>query len=133
MAFVEKRTRQRFPMNMELKFTVGGGRRNRIQGLGDVVDISSRGVAFRTVAALEPGAAIEASLAWPAVLNGDCALRVVIEGRVIRSAENLTVMSVERYEFRTSGRVGSVAKGEMELLKRSLASLEGTSVARATA
>ncbi len=117
---LERRSRQRFPLDLALRFTANKGRRSQIQGHGDVVNISSSGVAFRTESELTPGLSIAASLAWPVALNGDCVLRVTVEGRVVRVENGLAVMSVARHEFRTGGRVGAPARTEMEALKRRL-------------
>jgi hypothetical protein len=115
---IERRARQRFPLNLEIRFTVSNGGRKRIQGRGEVVNISSRGVAFRTETALTPDVSIDASMEWPVVLNGDCVLRVMMEGRVLRVEKGLSVMTVIRYEFRTGGRVGAAPDSDLEALKR---------------
>jgi hypothetical protein len=60
---------------------------------------------------------------WPVALNGDCVLRVTMEGRVVRVEDGLAVMSVLRYEFRTGGRVGMPAGRDLEALKRRIGSL----------
>lgn len=120
---VERRTRQRFPLNLELRFTASKGGRSPIQGRGEVVNISSTGVAFRTETALTPNQSIDASMEWPAVLNGDCVLRVTMEGRVVRVENGLAVMSVGKYEFRTGGRVGTPATSDLDALKRRIGSL----------
>jgi hypothetical protein len=129
VALLERRKRQRFPMSLGIKFS-SGNRRIRTDGQGEVVNISSTGVAFRTPVALTPGTSIQASMNWPVTLNGDCILRVSMEGRVVRTTEDgLAVMSVERYEFRTGGRL-SAAPAEVEAAKRSFAALSGGNGAR---
>ena len=120
---VERRARRRFPLNLELRFTASKGSRQAIQGRGVVVNISSRGVAFRTDTALTPDLNIEASIEWPATLNGDCVLRVAVEGRMVRVQDGLSVMRVDRYEFRTGGRVGTPAPSDLEALKQHIGTL----------
>jgi hypothetical protein len=110
-------------LNLELRFTAYRGARETLQGRGEVVNISSSGVAFRTEAALLPGLRIEASMEWPVALNGDCVLRVTMEGRVLRVENGLSVMSVARYEFRTGGRLGAPLTSDLEVLKRRIGSL----------
>jgi hypothetical protein len=132
VASLERRKRQRFPMSLGIKFT-SGNRRTQTEGQGEVLNISSSGVAFRTAAELTPGTPIQASMTWPVTLNGDCILRVSMEGRVVRTAEDgLAVMSLERYEFRTGGRVAA-PRAEIEAAKRSFASLSAGNGARAFA
>ena len=116
---VERRAKQRFPLDLTLRFTVSKGHRKQIQGHGTVVNISSNGVAFRTETELASGLPIEASMEWPIALNGDCMLRVSLEGRVVRVGNGLAVMSLARHEFRTGGRLGA-PRPEMEALKRRL-------------
>lgn len=132
MSLQERRKRLRFPMSMGIKFS-SGNRRTRTDGQGEVVNVSSSGVAFRTAAELTPGAAIQASMNWPVALNGDCILRVTMEGRVVRVAEDgLAVMSLDRYEFRTGGRVAA-PRADIEAAKRSFVSLSGGNATRAFA
>jgi hypothetical protein len=72
---------------------------------GNVVDISSRGFAFRTGAPpLPPGTKLNAYLGWPARLDNRCMLQLFVEGVVIRSGGSLVVGSIRNYEFRTVGR-----------------------------
>jgi hypothetical protein len=70
---------------------------------------------------------ISASLNWPVALNNECFLQLVIEGTVLRVEGGLSVMSVARYEFRTSGRVDAPARAEIEALRRRLGGLFGGS------
>jgi hypothetical protein len=91
-----------------------------------VVNISSKGVAFRTTEPeLTPGLAVQASLSWPVALDNACLLRVAIDGHIIRKEDGLAVMSVDRYEFRTGGRVGMVPGADAESLRRCLQSVPG--------
>lgn len=120
---VERRARKRFPLNLELRFTASKGSRQPIQGRGVVENISSQGVAFRTETALAPDVNIDASIEWPVTLNGDCVLRVTVEGRMLRVQDGLSVMRVDRYEFRTGGRVGTPAASDLEVLKRRIGAL----------
>ena len=128
---MERRARQRFPLNLEIRFTAGKGPRQQIQGRGEVVNISSRGVAFRTGTVLTPDLSIEASIEWPVTLNGDCVLRVTVEGRTIRVENGLSVMRVDRYEFRTGGRVGAPVASDLDALKRQIGGLFAPMAARA--
>ncbi len=119
-------------MSLGIRFT-SGNRTVRTDGQGQVVNISSSGVAFRTTSELTPGEHIQASMSWPVTLNGDCVLRVSMEGRVVRTAEDgLAVMSLERYEFRTGGRVAA-PQAELEAAKRNFVNLSAGSGARAFA
>jgi hypothetical protein len=74
-------------------------------GTGKVQDISSRGLAFRTDidVALCPGQCLRVSLAWPAKLDGQCLLRLVFNGGILRVSGDLVVMTIGHPEFRTAG------------------------------
>lgn len=119
----ERRARQRFPLNLEVRFTANKRGLPPIEGHGEVVNIGSQGVAFRTATTLMPNLNIDASIEWPVALNGDCVLRVSLEGRVLRVENGLSVMCIDRYEFRTGGRVGTPSSSEMEALKRRIGNL----------
>ena len=124
VASLERRKRQRFPISLGIRFT-SGNRRMHTEGQGEVLNISSSGVAFRTATELTPGTPIQASMCWPVTLNGDCILRVSMEGKVVRTADNgLAVMSLERYEFRTGGRL-SAPRADIEAAKRNFTNLSG--------
>jgi hypothetical protein len=74
-------------------------------GSGKTVNLSSNGVAFVTDNDLPPGAFIEVSIAWPALLENRCPLQLIGFGRVLRSAGARSHAPVEQYEFRTLARV----------------------------
>jgi hypothetical protein len=47
---------------------------------------------------------VELSISWPVLLEAVCPMRVVVFGRLLRSAEHMSVCAVEKYEFRTQAR-----------------------------
>ena len=65
------------------------------------MNLGSGGVAFTTTRRLPINAPVEISINWPARLNGTCALKLVVTGRVIRSEEGNAVVQIERHVFRT--------------------------------
>lgn len=103
---LERRSKHRYAIERELRFKLLDDDRIVGTGTGETVDISSGGVAFRVGQRLDPGALVELSISWPAVLGESCLMRLVILGRVLRSGERAAA-SIERYEFRTQGRVFS--------------------------
>ena len=90
-----------------------------IKGTGTVTDISSKGIAFHADSPLRPGMKLSASLSWP-VLLGECMLKLVVEGQILRADSHLHVMSIAHHEFRTSGRTGAVQREEIAQHMRSL-------------
>ena len=99
-ANTDRRTRLRFPLDMDLRFQASW-RGKSISGQGQVVNISSKALAFRTGGSLHPGMRLSVSVAWPAKLN-ECKLRLAFEGVVLRARDGLVVATVERPQFRTS-------------------------------
>ncbi len=71
-------------------------------GSGTTVNISSGGVLFRSVESVPEDSRIEMALSWPFSLE-DCALKLVLRGRVVRSDRHATAVRVLQYEFRTAG------------------------------
>ena len=96
----DRRTRLRFPLDMDLRFQVSRYGKS-MSGTGQVVNISSKALAFRTGGLLQPGMRLSVSVAWPAKLN-ECKLRLAFEGVVLRARDGLVVATVERPQFRTS-------------------------------
>jgi hypothetical protein len=108
-------------MNTELRFEAfPPGNGAPIQGVGQAENMSSMGLAFRSETPLECGSRVSVSLAWPARLDNQCLLRMVFEGDVVRCEDGLVVLTIERYEFRTSGRSNSAARQEIAAMAHSL-------------
>jgi len=102
---VERRAKKRFVMEREIRYRVLEQDRIAAVGSGKTLNLSSNGVAFATEHGLRPGAFIELSIAWPALLENRCPLQLIGYGRVLRSANGTTAVTLEQYEFRTLARV----------------------------
>ncbi len=99
----ERRARQRFPLALEVEYRLlGKGER---WGFGRTCNISSTGVFFE-VADREPfSGSIELMVSWPCVLDGACALKLVMRGRVVRRQGRGIAIESNQHEFRTAGPV----------------------------
>jgi hypothetical protein len=99
---LERRRSTRFPIRQAVTYRVI---RQRFQliGSGEVIDISRHGVFFTTEEPLSPGLNVEVTLNWPVLLNGTCALKLIVSGRVVRSERSRVAVGIERYEFHTRG------------------------------
>jgi hypothetical protein len=106
----ERRKRFRFQMNAELRYQFGES--DPIKGTGKVENISSKALAFRADRLLVPGVRLKVSMAWPAKLD-ECKLRLAFEGFVRRVRGGLVVVTIERPEFRTSGKSTPVGCAEV--------------------
>lgn len=108
----DRRKRFRFQMDAELRYQFTEGVRGQpINGTGQVLDISSKAVAFRADTPIACGSRLNVSMAWPVKLD-ECSLRLALEGTVLRVRGNLVVVSIERTEFRTAGRSMASGRGE---------------------
>ena len=69
------------------------------------------------------GTAVYASITWPVALDGACPLQLLVEGRVVRRSGNVTVISVRKYEFRTSRRLAQPEQTRADALKKKMGAL----------
>jgi len=95
------RRHRRYPIVLECQYKFNLSRLEQM-GEGTTVNISSGGVLFRCTQPLPARCAIEMTLSWPFSIN-DCALKLVMRGRVVRSDNHATAVQVAQYEFRTAG------------------------------
>ena len=115
----DRRRRLRFPLDTELRYSRRGGAGTRA---GQVVDIGSRGLAFRTDGPLEVGWRLSVSVAWPAKLDA-CMLRLAFEGVVLRVHGSLAVVTIDHPEFRTAGKCTAAAREEIGAMATGIQSL----------
>src|SRR5450631_3159696 len=99
----ERRIKRRFTIDQEVRYKMLYGQRIAETGTGRTMNISSGGVWFSTENMLTSGMPVELSMSWPVLLNDSCPMKVMIYGCVVRSNEKGAAVSIERYEFRTSG------------------------------
>ena len=101
----DRREKFRFPMQRELKYKVLRDGATLESGNGQTIDMGSGGVLFQLDRDLELGGFIQLSVSWPVLLDDSCPMRLIIFGRVLRSGGNRCACSIDKYEFRTQGRV----------------------------
>src|SRR5689334_576094 len=99
----DRRLRRRYDIDLRVQYKVM--RRDHVAqtGSGKTVNLSGAGIACEFDQALKPGSAVELAIAWPALLNSNCPLKLVVTGRVIRSEDGLIAVRMDKYEFRTQG------------------------------
>lgn len=97
----ERRFRDRLPVHLPLRYSVLGEQPVKNVGTGRVINMSSKGIAFTSDHTFESGAMLQLSIKWPALLENKIRLRLVVEGRVVRSDGRVTAAEIVRYEFRT--------------------------------
>jgi hypothetical protein len=72
-------------------------------GVGVTIDLSGGGVRFETDTPPPDGTEAELRIAWPFLLQGSCALELVVWGSILGTRQGGTVLRMRRYEFRTLG------------------------------
>ena len=114
LATHDRRKRLRFPLNTELRYQILGCPHDQpIGGTGQAQNISSKGLAFLADGPLERGLRLSVSMAWPAMLDHQCMLRLMFQGIVLRTIGSLVVLSIERPDFRTAGKSTEAAREEI--------------------
>ena len=107
----ERRGSDRFDLDCLLvaKAPQRGGEPERSRG--KTINMSSKGLRFSSEKSFRPGQRLEVSIAWPARLDDGCRLKIVVVGRVVRSMESETAITIDKAEYRTMGAEGLVADG----------------------
>ncbi len=108
----ERRIKRRFSVEQDVHYKMLYGQRIAETGSGKTTNISSSGIWFSTQNMLSVGMPIEVSMAWPALLNDACPMKLMIYGCVVRSNEKGAAVAIERYEFRTKA-VGAYQQAAM--------------------
>ena len=90
-----------FPLNLDVRYTVGGRRPPVDTGSGRTIDMSSSSLNFVADKPLSIGQKLDVSMDWPALLDGVTGLQLIVWGWVVRTSGTITALRIERYEFRT--------------------------------
>jgi hypothetical protein len=100
----DRRGKCRFPLQRELRYKVLKDGTTKQAGNGETYNIGSGGVLFTLDRDLTPGALIQLSISWPVLLDGNCPVRLIVFGRVLRCSRGHCACTVDKYEFRTQAR-----------------------------
>ena len=98
----DRRADRRYDFRMEVRFSYSE-RGVTYFGAGVTIDLSGGGVRFQTETPPPIGAVAELRIAWPFLLQGSCALELVVWGSVLGTRQGGTVLRMSGYEFRTLG------------------------------
>jgi hypothetical protein len=101
---MDRRGTSRFPLREGVRYRLLHSKNNPVSGSGRTLNIGSGGILFTTEDLLPVGRSVELSVDWPAQLDGNCPLKFVAIGRVIRSEPKQAAVRIERYQFKTRGR-----------------------------
>jgi hypothetical protein len=92
----DRRNRRRYPIVLPLFYRILSGR----TGMGQVTDISSSGLYFRSDGVFAAGELIELSIAWPVRSGSNEPLDLFLRGIVVRSDGLGAAVSITKYDFR---------------------------------
>jgi hypothetical protein len=104
---MDRRGTGRFPLREGVRYRLLNFKGDSVSGSGSTLNMGSGGILFTTEDLLPVGRSVELSVDWPAQLNGNCPLKFVAVGRVIRSEAGQAAVRIERYEFRTRGKLAA--------------------------
>ena len=110
----ERRSRQRFPLALAVEYRLLG--KAERCGLGKTRNISSTGVLIEVAERQPFSGSIELLVSWPCILDGACALKLLMKGRVVRNEHRGIAIESRQYEFRTAGPVGGLRLPDFRLL-----------------
>jgi hypothetical protein len=99
----DQRLHQRYPIVLSVEYKLlNKGRVERL-GSGRTKNISSGGIFFEVDEALPTQGKIELAMDWPFLLEGVCALKLVMRGLIVRSDTQGIAVKIAHHEFRTAG------------------------------
>jgi hypothetical protein len=110
----DRRSSLRFPLCREVKHH-GLSNSASAAGSGETINISSRGVLFRTSDRFKRGEWIELAISWPARLNQQIALQLVARGPIVRVDGDTVAISIQQHEFKTQSPARTVNGRDAEV------------------
>jgi hypothetical protein len=99
----EKRAARRFPLHLPV--TVNHGENTQQRDVGQLRDVSARGICFYLQSSIEQGSSIEFALTLPPEITLTESIRVQCKGRVVRvensqpNGQMAVAAVIEEYEF----------------------------------
>ena len=97
---VERRSRERFPLELPVNFRTLS-KRFSYEGEGWVVNISSRGVLVAYPRYVQVGTRMELKIEVPVLLDGRVPLQIFAVGRVVRSETSRFAVAMIRHQYLT--------------------------------
>ena len=73
----DRRSCLRYPLTLELRYSVSNGRAPAATGAGRLIDLSNSGLRFFAPEPLEPGLKLDISIDWPILLDGRVQLQLI--------------------------------------------------------
>jgi len=111
----ESRAKIRFPLKLELRYSIMGPSGPIESGSGRTIDMSSVGLSFTAEKPLSVGQMLDLSIDWPVQLDGGVQLQLVVSGIVVRTSGTVAGLRIERHEVRTRRTDVSLKVGQEEV------------------
>ena len=130
----ERRRTRRYAIEQEVRYRVSYRDQISQAGVGRLINISLAGILFKSERPIFPGAPLTVVMNCAGLLDEASPAELMIQGRVVRSNENGTVSTIDRYEFRSeSGAAKSCRLGTILVLSAAPRFLRATAPASKTA
>lgn len=99
----ERRLHRRYWIRLPIQYRLHGSSPRKPNSVGKSLNISRGGVLFQTnEKKLSVGQSMKILIDWPVRLEGECQLKLVMWGRIVRRDGRLVAVSVVRREFQTT-------------------------------
>ena len=98
----DRRANRRYDVALDVRWTIIYRKQVLYSGTGRTVNFSSGGILLETDEPPAVGRTVEIAIAWPALLDENLALQLVVEGHVVRTTGHRVAIEIHRYEFRTA-------------------------------
>ena len=95
----DRRAKRRYAIHLPVTFKIMRTTRVVAAGRGEIVDMSSKGIAFTSSENCNPGDLVKIAISWPALLDGVTHLKLVVEATVVRCDLPITAAVIRRQEF----------------------------------
>ena len=97
----ERRASVRFPLTLDVRYSVSHRRAPVETSSGQLIDLSSSGLRFLAQGHVEPGLRLDVSIDWPVLLDGRVQLQLIVTGVVVWSSGTEITLQIQRHDFRT--------------------------------
>jgi hypothetical protein len=97
----DRRASVRFPLTLDVRYSVSHRRAPLETGSGQIIDLSSSGLRFAAQGPMEPGLKLDVAINWPVLLDGRVQLQLIVTGVVVWSSGTDTALQIQRHDFRT--------------------------------
>jgi c-di-GMP-binding flagellar brake protein YcgR len=97
----DRRASVRYPLTLNVRYSVSRRRAPVEMCLGQLIDLSSSGLRFVGQGPLEPGLKLEIAINWPVLLDDHVQLQLIVTGVVVRSSGTEIALQIQRHDFRT--------------------------------